>query len=254
MTFLLAKNLHALAAMIDLYTFNTPDGHKASIALEELGLAYQAHWVDVTEGEQHQDWYKRINPNETIPALVDHDGPDGKPFVVLEPGAVLLYLAEKTGQLLSKSPKQRHQALQWLFLETGHVIPLMGQLGQTRFEEETTRLLLMLDQQLASSETAWLVGEYSVADIATVPWVDTLETIDAAKNLKLESYEHVQRWREAFSQRPAVVRGRSVLPSSTKEIQPKKVRSRKTSSVRRRAVWKSLPSNSAAVQQGQRTT
>lgn len=257
--------------MIDLYTFNTPNGYKANIALEELGLDYELHWIDITEGDQHEAWYRQINPNEKIPAIVDRDGPDGEPLAIMESGAILLYLAEKTGKLLSTDPRLRSETIQWLFFQVGHIGPMMGQFGHffhhpdddgvhpyaiARYETETRRLLGVLEERLKKSEGDWLIGEYSIADIATAPWVDTLETFyDAGDRLELESYEHVEAWRQRFLERPAVKRGEAVLPKRLKEATSKdeylhkapKPRTRKNSSTRTRR-----SSKTGAAKQAQR--
>ncbi len=220
--------------MIDLYTFNSPAGHKATIALEELGLDYQLQWVDITEGEHHQEWYRRISPNEKIPAIVDHNGPDGHPLAVMESGAILLYLAEKTGKLLSAAPRERCQTIQWLFFHQPDEYDAHPR-ALNRHEEDARRLLGALDEQLGKSG-AWLVGDYSIADIATAPWIDTLETLYGAEELLcLDEYEHVGAWRERFEKRPAVIKGRSVLPKRLSESSPPQKRSRKSSATRRRS-------------------
>lgn len=211
--------------MIDLYTFATPNGQKASIALEELELPYRAHTVDITKGEQHTPEHLAINPNGKIPAIVDQEGPGGKPLAMMESGAVLIYLADKAGKLLSKDPVKRSETLQWLFFQVGHVGPMLGQFGHfhmfakdkcdhpyplERYRNETKRLLGVLDQRLKASGD-WLVGEYSIADIATVPWINGLdEFYKASAMLDMPSFEHLQAWRARFMERPAVQRGYKV--------------------------------------------
>ncbi len=215
--------------MIDLYTFDTPNGHKANIGLEEVGLPYQLHWIDITQGDQNQVWYRDINPNGKIPSIVDRKGPGGRPLAIMESGAILIYLAETTGRLLSSNPRRRSETLQWLFFQVGHVGPMMGQFGHffhhpdddekhpyamKRYREETQRLLAVLDKRLAS-HGPWLAGEYSIADIATVPWIDTLEDFyGAGELLDLSRYEHIATWRQRFARRPAVQRGRALRPKS----------------------------------------
>lgn len=204
--------------MIDLYTFTTPNGRKVSIALEELGLPYTVKVVDIMKGEQFRPEYLAINPNNKIPAIVDHEGPGGQPLTLFESGAILLYLAEKTGKLLPAEPRGRYQALQWLMFQMGGVGPMMGQMNHfarfasekipyaiERFTKETERLLKVLDGHLARSE--YLAPEYSVADIATYPWVAGMQQYSPQL---FEPVAHVRRWVERVGARPAVQRGMKV--------------------------------------------
>ncbi|PTL81685.1 glutathione S-transferase N-terminal domain-containing protein [Vitiosangium sp. GDMCC 1.1324] len=204
--------------MIELYTFTTPNGRKISIALEELGLPYKAHVVNITQGEQFKPEFLAINPNNKIPAIVDPQGPDGKPISVFESGAILLYLAEKTVKLLPGTPRGRSEAVQWLMFQMGGVGPMMGQLNHfarfapekipyaiERYTKETERLLGVLDKHLAQRE--FLAPEYSVADIATYPWV--AGTAHSFPDL-MKPVSHVRRWLDAVGARPAVQRGMKV--------------------------------------------
>ncbi len=173
--------------MIDLYTWPTPNGHKASIMLEECGLEYRVRPVDIANGEQFAPEYEAINPNGKIPAIVDHDGPGDGPFAVFESGAILIYLAEKTGRLLSAEPRPRSQAIQWLMFQVGGIGPMFGQAQHfrrfapqplayaiERYSKEAARLYGVLEKRLAISE--FLAGEeYSIADIASYPWVKRAE-------------------------------------------------------------------------------
>jgi len=199
--------------MIDLYTFTTPNGRKASIMLEEVELPYNVHVIDITKNDQFTPKYIAINPNSKIPAIVDQD----TGITVFESGAILIYLAEKTGKLLPKDQKQRFQVLEWLMLQMGSVGPMFGQLNHfkkfapekipyavERYEKETLRLYGVLDKQLASHE--FLCGDYSIADIATYPWV----TIYEFQGLTLDNHPNLKRWVETMQQRPAVQRGMSV--------------------------------------------
>ncbi|MDI3513936.1 MAG: GSH-dependent disulfide-bond oxidoreductase [Rhodocyclaceae bacterium] len=204
--------------MIDLYTAATPNGHKISIALEELGLPYSLRVLDLSANEQKEPWFLAINPNGRIPAIVDHDEGD---FAVFESGAILIYLAEKTGRLMPQDPKGRSRVLQWLMFQMGGIGPMMGQANVfyryfpekiqpaiDRYQGEVRRLFRVLDGHLAKNE--YLAGDYSIADIANWAWVRTHNwsgvTIDDLPNLK--------RWRDQIRARPAVQRGIEMPPSS----------------------------------------
>jgi GST-like protein len=203
--------------MIALYTWSTPNGRKVSILLEELGLAYRVHPVDIGKGEQFRPDYLKINPNGKIPAIVDPEGPDGRPVAMMESGAILLYLAEKTGRLLPQSARGRCEVLQWLMFQMGGVGPFFGQVHHflraakepvpyaiERYVRETRRLYGVLDARL--SERDYLAGDYSIADIATYPWVARYEW----HKTDLGDFPNVKRWFEAISARPAVQRGMNV--------------------------------------------
>lgn len=197
--------------MIELYTAATPNGHKISIALEELGLPYEVHALSFDRQEQKAPEFLRINPNGRIPAIVD----DG--FAVFESGAILLYLAEKTGQLLPSDPKGRSLAIQWLMFQMGGVGPMQGQANVffryfpeklqgaiDRYQNETRRLYEVLDTRLG--EVEYLAGDYSIADIATYPWV----RIHDWSGVSVDGLPHLQRWMDALAARPAVQRGLQV--------------------------------------------
>jgi GST-like protein len=199
--------------MIDLYTFTTPNGRKASIILEEVELPYNVHKIDITKNEQFTPEFVAINPNSKIPAIVDRD----TGITVFESGAILIYLAEKTGKLLPTNDKERFQVLSWLMLQMGSVGPMFGQLNHfkkfapekipyaiERYEKETLRLYSVLDTQLAERE--YLCGDYSIADIATYPWVAIYEF----QGLTLDNHPNLKRWVETMQQRPAVQRGMAV--------------------------------------------
>jgi len=200
--------------MIDLYTAGTPNGWKASICLEELELPYTVHALDLGAGDQKKPEYLTINPNGRIPTIVDRDAGD---FAVFESGAILLYLAEKTGRLLSSDPKKRSVAIQWLMFQMGGVGPMQGQANVffryfpekipaaiARYQNETRRLYGVLDGRLADHE--YLADDYSVADIATWPWV----RIAGWAGVELEGLPHLQRWAAAMEARPACQRGVAV--------------------------------------------
>ncbi|MGE0095550.1 MAG: glutathione S-transferase N-terminal domain-containing protein [Alphaproteobacteria bacterium] len=203
--------------MIDLYTWGTPNGRKASIALEELALPYKVHPIDIGKGDQFKPEYLAINPNGKIPSIVDPDGPDGKPISVFESGAILIYLAEKTGKLLPKDARGRSVAIQWLMFQMGGVGPMFGQAHHfrrfapekipyaiDRYTNETKRLYGVLDRRLEDAE--FLAGDYSIADIATYPWVARHEWQGAS----LVEFSSVKRWFDVLSARPAVARGMAV--------------------------------------------
>lgn len=201
--------------MITLYTSPTPNGWKISIALEELGLPYQVHAINLGALEQKEPWFLAINPNGRIPAIVDHDA---EALAVFESGAILIYLAEKTGRLLPTEPRARAAVLQWLMFQMGGIGPMQGQANVfvryaperipfaiERYQRETRRLYEVLDRRLGEAE--WLGGaDYSIADIATWPWVQGYSWAE----LSIDGLEHLQRWLEAMAARPAVQRGRDV--------------------------------------------
>ncbi|WP_322469540.1 glutathione binding-like protein [Hydrogenophaga sp. SNF1] len=204
--------------MIDLYTAATPNGHKASIALEELGLPYTLKVLDLTAGEQKRPDFLAINPNGRIPAIVDH-GAGG--FAVFESGAVLIYLAEKTGQLMPADPQGRSRVLQWLMFQMGGVGPMMGQANVffryfpekipaviDRYQGETKRLFRVLDGHLKDHE--YLAGDYSIADIANWAWVRTHRW----SGVDIDDLPHLKRWRDTIRARPAVQRGIESPPST----------------------------------------
>ena len=199
--------------MIDLYTFGTPNGRKASIMLEEVELPYNVHKIDIFKGEQFTPEFVAINPNSKIPAIVDLDAG----ITVFESGAILIYLAEKTGKLLPTDQKGRFLVIEWLMFQMGSVGPMFGQLNHfkrfapeqipyaiARYEKETLRLYSVLDTQLSVGE--FVCGDYSIADIAIYPWVAAYEFM----GLTLDNHSHLKRWVEAVEQRPAVQRGMAV--------------------------------------------
>jgi glutathione S-transferase len=197
--------------MIDLYTAPTPNGWKASVTLEELGLPYTVHVVDLSQGEQRTEAYRRLNPNGRIPTIVDRDAGD---FAVFESGAILMYLAEKTGRLMPTDPKGRSLVVQWLMFQMGGIGPMMGQANVffryfpeqiqpaiDRYQHESRRLFEVLDRRLAEAE--WLAGDYSIADIANWCWVRTYRW----SGVEIEGLVHLRRWLDAMKARPACRRG-----------------------------------------------
>ena len=206
--------------MIELYTAATPNGHKVSIALEELGLEYRVHPLDFNKKEQKAPDYLKINPNGRIPAIIDRDAGD---FAVFESGAILLYLAEKTGQLLPADAQGRSQVIQWLMFQMGGVGPMQGQANVffryfdekipsaiARYQNETRRLYEVLDTRLQNVD--FLAGDYSIADIATCPWVRVHEWA----GVSVDGLTGLQAWMQRMAERPAVQRGLAV-PERAKE-------------------------------------
>ncbi|MBV2264214.1 MAG: glutathione S-transferase N-terminal domain-containing protein [Thauera sp.] len=204
--------------MIDLYTAATPNGHKVSIALEELGLPYSLRVLDLSANEQKEPWFLAINPNGRIPAIVDHDEGD---FAVFESGAILIYLAEKTGRLMPQDARGRSRVLQWLMFQMGGIGPMMGQANVffryfpekiqpaiDRYQGEVRRLFRVLDGHLAKHE--YLAGDYSIADIANWAWVRTHNW----SGVTIDDLPDLARWRDQIRARPAVQRGIEMPPSS----------------------------------------
>lgn len=213
------------AQNIQLYSLATPNGQKVSIALEEMEVPYDAHLINIMEGDQFTDEYIRISPNSKIPAIIDPDGPDGEPITLMESGAILIYLAEKSGKFLSGNPRTRSETLQWLFFQVAHIGPMFGQFGHfykyakdacedpypvERYSTEAKRLLAVLDKRLDGRK--FLVNdEYSIADIAVFPWVGCLDQFyEASEFLGLTNYKNVQQWFERCANRPAAKRGARV--------------------------------------------
>ena len=207
---------------LQLYSLPTPNGVKVAILLEELGLPYEVHRIDFGQDDQHTAEFLSLSPNNKIPALLDPDGPGGEPLGLFESGAILLYLAEKTGRLLPEDPARRYQAIQWLMFQMGGIGPMFGQLGfftkfagkdiedprpRERYAAEARRLLGVLDGQLKGR--AWILGEdYSLVDIATFPWIRALlEVYQVADLVGFQDFPEVRRALDAFLARPAVQRG-----------------------------------------------
>ncbi len=207
--------------MIDLYTWSTSNGRKASIMLEEVGADYTVHPVHIGKGEQFAPEYLAINPNGKIPAIVDSEGPEGAPIAVFESGAILIYLAEKSGRFLPVAPVARMEVLQWLMFQMGGIGPMFGQAhhfmraakeqvpyGIERYGTEVRRLYGVLDRRLEGRE--FLAGDgYSIADIATWPWVFRREW----HGVDLAEFPNVERWFDTLGARPAVQRGMEVPPA-----------------------------------------
>jgi len=207
---------------LQLYSLPTPNGVKVSIMLEEIGLPYEPHRVAFDKHDQMSDAFLSLSPNNKIPAILDPDGPGGKPLGLFESGAILLYLAEKTGHLLPQDAAARHETIQWLMFQMSGIGPMFGQVGffhrfagkdhedkrpRDRYADEAKRLLTVLERQLEGQE--WIVGDaYTIADIATFPWVRNLVGFYGAGDLVgFESFVNVRRALDAFVARPAVQRG-----------------------------------------------
>ncbi|HSV53486.1 MAG TPA: glutathione binding-like protein [Burkholderiaceae bacterium] len=218
--------------MIEVFSWPTPNGHKVHIMLEECGLPYRAIPVNIGTGDQFKADFLAISPNNKIPALTDPDGPDGQPISLFESGAILLYLAAKTGKLLPKSDRKKYEVLQWLMFQMGSVGPMLGQthhfrlyapekIGYAidRYSNEAKRLYGVIDKQL--SKNKYLAGaEYSIADIATFPWLRNWQN----QGIVLSEYPYLEKWFNAIAQRPAVQRGVQVLASLRKPITDDKAR------------------------------
>ncbi len=222
--------------MIDVYTWPTPNGHKVHIMLEECGLKlgrdWRAHPVNISTGDQFKSEFLAISPNNKIPAIVDSDGPDGKPISLFESGAILVYLASKTGKLLPKSDRAKFEVLQWLMFQMGGVGPMLGQAHHfrlyapekidyavNRYTNEAKRLYGVMDKRLASSP--FLGGkQYSIADIAVFPWLRSWQN----QGIDWADYPHVKQWFDRIAARPAVQRGVAVLADARKPLQDDKAK------------------------------
>lgn len=209
--------------MIDVYSWATPNGQKVHIMLEETGLEYQVHPINIRAGDQFRPEFLNISPNNRIPAIIDNDGPDGLPLSLFESGAILFYLAEKTGQLMPTSSGDRYTVMQWLMWQMGGIGPMLGQAhhfrnyaterfdrdkleyGIERYTNEANRLYGVLDQHL--EERNYVAGEYSIADISIWPWMRQSEP----QGVDMTKYPHVQAWFERVGARPAVVKGAAVI-------------------------------------------
>ena len=204
--------------MIDVYYWPTPNGHKITIFLEETGTPYKVVPINIRKGEQFEPGFLKISPNNRMPAMVDSDGPGGAPIAIFESGAMLLYLAEKTGKLMPTETRARYKVIEWLMFQMAGIGPMMGQAGHfrnaapeklpyaiERYTNESRRLFGVMDRRLG--EAAYLGGDYSIADIACYPWVRIAER----EPEQLEPLPHLRRWLEALGNRPAVKRGLAVM-------------------------------------------
>lgn len=211
--------------MIDLYTWFCPNGHKVHIMLEETGLDYTVKPVSIVSGDQFEDAYRALNPNAKVPTIVDHEGPEGAPLTVFETGAILIYLAEKTGQFMPRDPAGKSEVIQWLMWQVGGLGPMMGQAehfhhhadervpyAHDRYVREAARLLGILDARLATRD--FICGDYTIADMACFPWV----RINKLCGQDIADFPHVARWYGTVRQRPAVGRGIDILRDRYVEI------------------------------------
>jgi GST-like protein len=218
--------------MIDVFSWATPNGHKVHIMLEECGLPYRAIPVNIGAGDQFDPKFLAISPNNKIPAITDPQGPDGRPISLFESGAILVYLAAKTGKFMPATDRGKYEVLQWLMFQMGHVGPMLGQnhhfrlyapeklaYAIDRYTNEARRLYAVMDRRLAASR--YLGGsDYSIADIATFPWLRNW----ANQGIVLSEYPHLKTWFEQIAERPAVQRGVQVLAGLRKPIQDEKAR------------------------------
>jgi GST-like protein len=213
--------------MIEFYAWPTPNGFKVSIMLEEAGLPYSVHPIDIGKGDQFDPAFLRISPNNKIPAIVDPDGPGGKSVSVFESGAILIYLAEKTGKLMPREGAGRYAVLEWLMFQMGGIGPMLGQAHHfrlyapeqiqyaiDRYSNESKRLYGVLDRRLADHE--YVAGDYSIADIAIMPWLRYPDR----QGVDIGDYPNVRRWRDAIAARPAVQRGLQLLADRTRRSAP----------------------------------
>ncbi len=211
--------------MLQLYTWKTPNGQKVPILLEELGIEYEIHPINISSGEQKTPEYLAINPNNKIPALVVPDA-DGGPLTIFESGAILMYLAETSGKFMPSDLRGKYQVIEWLMFQMAGVGPMFGQLNHfikyaperveyaiTRYSDETNRLLKVMNTRLG--EVPYLAGDYSIADISTWPWV---KTISALEEVSMEQYPNVQRWFAEIGERPAVVTALQRIKEATHKI------------------------------------
>ncbi|MEP3275949.1 MAG: glutathione binding-like protein [Stappiaceae bacterium] len=213
--------------VIQLYSFTTPNGVKISIALEEMGLAYEAHLIDIMKDDQKTEEYLALNPNGKIPSIIDPNGPDDKPIGLFESGAILVYLADKTDQLMPNDARSRYECLQWVFFQMGGIGPMFGQFGHffkfmkdkvqdpyptERYTNETKRLLGVLESRLSNGP--FIMGEeYTIADIATFPWVRTVRDFyDGGDVLGLDGFTNLTTWLETCLARPASQKGLKIPP------------------------------------------
>ena len=218
--------------MIDLYSWATPNGHKIHIMLEETGLPYRVHPVDIGAGDQFKPEFLQISPNNKMPAMIDSDGPDAKPISLFESGAMLLYLASKTGRFLPEDLRDRWSTLQWLMFQMGGVGPMLGQahhfLGYApekipyamqRYAKEANRLYGVMDRRLTESKFI-ACGEYTIADMAIMPWLRYPER----QGVNMDDYPHLKQWFAGIAARPAVQRGLKVLADLRKPVMDDKAK------------------------------
>jgi GST-like protein len=210
-------------SVLQLFSFPTPNGVKVSIALEEMGIAYEPHLVTLSDADVKSPEFLSLNPNNKIPAIIDPNGPDGAPIGLFESGAILIYLGEKSGKLMGNSPAEKAKVIQWVMFQMGGLGPMFGQMGffvkfagseiedprpRERYVSEAKRLLAVLDKELADQD--WIAGEYSIADIAIAPWLAALEVYEAKDLVGWDDFGNVKAYLERFLARPAVQKGRTI--------------------------------------------
>jgi len=211
--------------VLQLFSFPTPNGVKASIMLEETGLPYEAHLVTLADADVKSSEFLSLNPNNKIPAVIDPDGPEGAPIGLFESGAILIYLGEKTGKFLGSNAREKAEIIQWLMFQMGGLGPMLGQLGffykfagsqwedkrpQERYIAEAKRLLSVLDKAMAGKD--WIVGDYSVADMAIVPWLNALDFYGATDAVGWDDHKNLVAYRTRFYARPAVDKAKNIPP------------------------------------------
>ncbi len=211
--------------VIQLYSYPTPNGIKISIALEEMGLPYEAHRVTLSDADVQSPEFLSLNPNNKIPAIIDPNGPDGTPLGLFESGAILIYLAEKTGKLIGKTATDKAKIIQWLMFQMGGVGPMFGQMGyfvkfagkeiedprpRERYIAESKRLLAVLENQLDGQD--WIAGDFSIADIALAPWINALEFYGTKPHVNYADLKNVPAYVDRFMARPAVQKAKDIPP------------------------------------------
>lgn len=211
--------------ILQLFSFPTPNGVKASIALEEMEIPYEAHLVTLADSDVKSPEFLSLNPNNKIPAIIDPNGPDGAPIGLFESGAILIYLAEKSGKLMGQTATEKAETIQWLMFQMGGLGPMLGQMGffvkfagsqwedkrpQQRYVDEAKRLLAVLDKQLDGQD--WVTGQYSIADIAIAPWLNALGFYEAKDMVGWDDHKNLVAYVDRFLARPAVEKGKSIPP------------------------------------------
>lgn len=211
--------------ILQLFSFPTPNGVKASIALQEMGLPYEAHLVTLADADVKSPEFLSLNPNNKIPAIIDPDGPDGRPIGLFESGAILIYLAEKTGKLMGQTATDKARTIQWLMFQMGGLGPMLGQMGffvkfagsqwedkrpQERYVGEAKRLLAVLEKELEGQD--WITGEYSIADIAIAPWLNALNFYEAKDLVGWDDHKNLVAYLDRFYARPAVDKAKNIPP------------------------------------------
>lgn len=211
--------------VLQLFSFPTPNGVKVSIALEEMDIPYEAHLVTLSDADVKSPEFLSLNPNNKIPAIIDPNGPDGTPVSLFESGAILIYLAEKSGKLIGQTASDKARTIQWLMFQMGGLGPMLGQLGffvkfagsqwedkrpQQRYIDEGKRLLGVLDRELSTKD--WITGQYSIADIAIAPWLNALNFYEVKDVIGWDDHKNLVAYLDRFMARPAVEKGKNIPP------------------------------------------